>query len=131
RGNTRLEGRIVLVVRSGFFKEVNGEPWVQHDVEAFVKIDSKLWKTVAKTVRPLIEKLLEDQVQEAGWFVSLMGRLVEGYPDWAAQVATKQPSIPAETRRGFLALLDRTRRPGAFPGRPMLADSRTQPTPTR
>ena len=129
RGNARLEGRIVLIVRSGFFKEVDGAPWVQHDVEAFVKIDSKGWKTVAKTVRPLIEKLLEDQVQEAGWFVSLMGRLVEGYPNWAAQVTRKQAQIPAETRQGFLALLTQTRRPGAFTGRPMLADS--QATRTR
>jgi hypothetical protein len=129
RGNTRLEGRIVLIVRSGFFKEVDGEPWVQHDVEAFVKIDSKGWKTVAKTVRPLIEKLLEDQVQEAGWFVSLMGRLVEGYPNWAAQITRTQAQIPTETRQGFLALLSQTRRPGAFTGRPMLADS--QATKTR
>ena len=27
-------------------------------------------------IRPVLEKLLEDQVREAGWFVSLMGRLV-------------------------------------------------------
>src|SRR5205823_3196090 len=98
------------------------------DIEAFVKIDSKVWKTVAKTVRPLIEKLLEDQVQEAGWFVSLMGRLVEGYPNWAAQVAQRQAQIPAETRQGFLALVARTRRPDADTGRPMLADSPTTQT---
>ena len=43
---------------------------LQHDVEAYVKVDSKGWKALAKTVRPLLEKILEDQVQEAGWFVS-------------------------------------------------------------
>jgi hypothetical protein len=125
RGNTRLEGRIVLIVRSGFFKEVNGERWIQHDIEAFVKIDSKGWNAVAKTVRPLIEKLLEDQVQEAGWFVSLMGRLVEDYPNWATQVVTGQGQIASETRRSFQALIAQTRRPGAFTGRPMLADNQT------
>ena len=62
RGSAHLEGRIVLVVHSGFYREVNGDPWIQHDVEAFVKIDSKGWKLVAKTFRPLLEKLL----QEAG-----------------------------------------------------------------
>ena len=66
RGDARLDARIVLLVHSGFYREVNGEPWVQHDVEAFVKVDSKGWKAVARTVRPVIEKLLEDQVREAG-----------------------------------------------------------------
>jgi hypothetical protein len=129
RGNAHLDARLVLIVHSGYYRQANGEHWVQHDVEAFVKIDSKGWKTVAKTVRPLIEKLLEDQVQEAGWFVSLMGRLVEGYPNWATQVTMKQTQLPAETRQGFLALLAQNRRPGAFTGRPMLADS--QATRTR
>lgn len=123
RGNTKLDGRIVLIVRSGFYKEVTGESWVQHDLEAYVKIDSKGWKAVAVTVRPLIEKLLEDQVQEAGWFVSLMARLVEMHPTWATSVAVKQEHIHPETREGFRTLVSQTRRPGASEGRPVLADN--------
>jgi hypothetical protein len=123
RGNARLEGRIVLIVRSGFYKEVNGDPWVQHDVEAFVKVDSRGWKAMAVPVRPLIEKLLQDQVQEAGWFVSLMGRLVQIYPDWAAQTAGRETHIPAETIRNFQGIVVQTRKAGAFTGRPTLADS--------
>jgi len=46
RGNARLEGRIVLIVHTGYYREVNGDPWVQHDVEAFVKIDSRGWKGI-------------------------------------------------------------------------------------
>jgi hypothetical protein len=122
RGNTRLEGRIVLVVRSGFYREVNGETWVQHDIEAFVKVDSRGWRTVAATARPIIEKLLEDQVQEAGWFISLMARMVEMYPAWAVSVAMRQPEIPAESREGFRTLVAQTRRPNARAGRPQLAD---------
>jgi hypothetical protein len=122
RGNARLSGRIVLVVRSGFYKEANGEHWIQHDIEAFVKIDSKGWKAVATTVRPLIEKLLEDQVQEAGWFVSLMGRLVEMYPNWATGVAMKHDQLHPETRRAFRQVVAETRRSNASTGRPTLAD---------
>ncbi len=123
RGNAKLAGRIVLIVRSGFYKEVNGDPWVQHDIEAFAKVDSRGWKTVAVTLRPLIEKLLQDQVQEAGWFVSLMGRLVQIYPDWASQTVGKQTNVPAETIRNFQSVVTQTRKPGAFTGRPTLADS--------
>ncbi len=45
-----------------------------------MKVDSKGWKTLARTVRPVVEHILEDQVREAGYFVSLMSRLVITYP---------------------------------------------------
>ena len=123
KGPARVDARIVLVVHSGFYKEVNGEHWVQHDVEAYVKVDSLGWKTVARTVRPVGEKILEDQVKEAGWFVSLMGRLVAMYPDWASGVVTKQPSVNPEARARFVEVVAQTKRPGAFTGRPTLAEN--------
>lgn len=131
RGNVRLDARIVLVVHTGFYREVTGEPWVQHDVEAYVKVDSRGWKAVARTVRPVIEKLLEDQVREAGYFVSLMGRLVAMYPNWAVQVTMSQQEVAAETRQRFREVIVQTRRPGAFPGRPTMADSTKTETDVR
>ena len=128
RGSAHLEARIVLIVHTGYYREVNGDPWVSHDVEAFVKIDSKGWKLVAKTFHSLIEKVLKDQVREAGYFVSLMGRLVAMYPTWACQVTMKQPEIETEVRRRFRELVVQTRRPGAFNGRPTLAEN-TNPDP--
>jgi hypothetical protein len=125
RGNANLQGRIVLIVHSGFYREVNGEPWVQHDVEAYVKIDSKGWKAVARTVRPLIERLLDDQVREAGWFVSLMGRLVLMYPNWACQVVMQRPDLNSEVRQRFRDIVTQTRRPGASSGRPVMVDNST------
>ena len=122
RGAARLDARIVLVVRTGFYREVNGEPWVQHDVEAFVKVDSKGWKAVARTLRPVIEKLLEDQVREAGYFVSLMGRLVATHPNWACQTVMTQGEIAADTREKFRDVVTQTRKPGASTGRPTLAE---------
>ena len=123
RGATKVDARIVLVVHSGFYKEVNGEQWVQHDIEAFVKVDSKGWKTLARTVRPMVEKVLEDQVREAGWFVSLMGRLVATYPNWACQVAMDQGEIADETRTKFRDAVVAAKKPGASTGRPTVADN--------
>jgi hypothetical protein len=129
RGSAHLDARIVLVVHTGFYREVNGEHWIQHDVEAFVKVDSRGWKAVARTVRPVVERLLEDQVREAGWFVSLMGRLVGSYPDWACQVTMSQAAIAADTRQRFRDVVVQTRRPDASTGRPTLAEN-TAPNPT-
>ena len=123
RGTAHLEGRLVLIIRTSYFKESSGEPWIQHEVEAFVKIDSRGWRAVARTVRPLIERLLEEQLQEAGWFISLMGRLVASYPDWAAQVVATQPHLPPQARAEIHQVIDHARRPDAQPGRPMLADN--------
>ena len=125
RGNARLKGRIVMIVRSGYFREVNGDFWVQQELEAFVKIDSRGWKAVGVTLKPLIEKLLEDQIGEAGLFVSLMGRLVEKYPDWAASVAKSRGEVPEPIRANFVEVVKETRRPDAVPGRPVIADGGT------
>ena len=123
RGAAKLNGRIVLIVHTGFYREVNGEPWIQHDVEAYVKVDSKGWKALAKTVRPLVENKLEEQVHEAGLFVSLMGRLVERYPNWACSVVLSQNQIDAATRTSFRDVVIASKRPDASTGRPqMLAD---------
>jgi hypothetical protein len=130
-GNVRLSGRIVLIVHTEYIQKSASEHWVRHDIELFAKIDSKGWRTVAKTARPLIEKLLEDQVQEAGWFISLMGRLVEMYPNWACQVAKQGPDIRPDVRRNFISLVIQTRHPGAFSGRPVLAENDTQTTQSR
>jgi len=123
RSSARLQGRIVLIVRTEYFKEPSGAPWIRHQIEAFVKVDSRGWRTVAKTVRPLIERLLENQIQEAGWFVSLMARLVQTHPDWADQVAGSRGAVLPESRDRFRSLLQAHRGSGASTGRPALAEA--------
>jgi hypothetical protein len=130
-GNTRLDGRLVLIVHTEYLRKGSSEPWVRHDVEAFVKLDTKGWRALAKTARPLIERVLEDQVQEAGWLVSLMGRLVELYPNWACQVAESQAELSPEARTNFRTLVVQSKRPGANTGRPVLADNPSAAVRTR
>jgi hypothetical protein len=120
RGSTRIDARIVLIVHTGYYREVNNETYIQHDVEAFVKVDSKGWKTLARTVRPVVERVLEEQVKEAGQFVSLMSRIVVTYPTWATQVALNQPDLDRETRDRFREIVAQNRRPNASNGRPVV-----------
>jgi len=121
-GAARVDARILLIVRSNFTVDGSKEPWVQHDVEAFVKVDSKGWKTLARTVRPAVEKVLEDQVREAGQFVSLMTRLVIAYPNWACQTVANQAAIDSATRNHFQTTVLQSRKPGASRGRPVVMD---------
>ena len=120
RGGAQIDARVVLVLRAGYYREVNKQPYIQHDVEAFVKVDSRGWKTLARTFRPLIEKLMDEQVKEAGQFVSLMSRLVVSYPDWATDVAMREPEATPETRAQFRTLVAANRLPDASPGRPVV-----------
>ncbi len=124
RGNARIDARIVLVVRSTYYRGMGGEPSIQHSIEAFVKVDSKGWKTVARTFRPIIEKALEDQVHEAGLFVSLMARVVVDHPTWAIQVVGKNEAIDPEMKQKFRHLVMQNRSPDASDGRPVVAQSR-------
>jgi hypothetical protein len=131
-GSAQIQARIVLIVHTGYFREVNNVPYIQHDIEAFVKVDSKGWKTLARTVRPLIDHLLEEQVREAGQFVSLMSRLVVTYPNWATEVAQGQPAIDADTSARFREIVAQNRKPGASSGRPVVvADSGARTGETR
>jgi len=132
RGNARIDARIVLIVHSSYVRDSNKQHWVQHDVEAYVKVDSMGWKTLARTVRPVIERVLEDQVREAGYFVSLMSRLVITYPNWACQVVSSQAAIDTATKQRFQNVVVQTRRPGASKGRPVVAqDSAPNPDSRR
>jgi hypothetical protein len=123
RSNARVDARIVLIVHSSYVRDSNKEPWVQHDVEAYVKVDSMGWKTLARTVRPLIERILEEQVREAGYFVSLMSRLVVTYPNWARQVIGSEASIDPATKQRFTTVVAQTSKPGASKGRPVVAQN--------
>jgi hypothetical protein len=123
RGTARIDARIVLVVRASYVEDSHKEPFIQHNVEAFVKVDSKGWKTLARTVRPLIERVLEEQVREAGYFISLMSRLVVTYPNWACQVVANHPSIDAATKQRFREVVAQNRKPGASSGRPVVAQN--------
>jgi hypothetical protein len=119
-GNARVDARIVLVVNTAYYRDNKQEPFVQHNVDAYIKVDSKGWKTVARTVRPVVERILEEQVKEAGYFISLMSRLVQTYPDWASAVASRHPAIDAAARQRFCTVIAQTRRPGASTGRPVV-----------
>ncbi len=119
-GTARVEARIVLIVRSSYAVDGSKEPWVRHDVEAFVKVDSKGWKTLARTVRPVVEKVLEEQVREAGHFVSLMSKLVVTHPNWACQTIANQPGIDTATKNQFQTAVIRHQKPGASSGRPVV-----------
>jgi hypothetical protein len=126
RGNARVEARIVLIVRSSYAVDSSKEPWVRHDVEAFVKVDSKGWKTLARTVRPVVEKILEEQVREAGHFVSLMSRLVITYPNWACQTVANHPGIDPTTKIQFQTAVIRNKKAGASRGRPVVMQEPNQ-----
>jgi hypothetical protein len=130
-GAARVDARILLIVRSNYVLDQSKEPWVQHDVEAFVKIDSKGWKTLARTVRPAVEKILEEQVREAGHFISLMTRLVITYPDWACQTVANQPAIDPAARNHFQTAVVQNRKVGASRGRPVVMDPNAAQTTRR
>lgn len=131
RGNLHLAGRVVLVLRTAYYKEPAGDYWVRHDLEVFVKVDTKGLRTLARTARPVIEKYMEDQVQEGGWFISLMARLVATYPNWAIQVGEGLDQLPPPTRQTFRDLVLQSRRAGASSGRPAVADAQPTQPPRR
>jgi hypothetical protein len=130
-GSAKVDARIVLVVNTSYFRDGNKESIVQHNVDAYVKVDSKGWKTVARTMRPVVERILEEQVKEAGYFISLMTRLVQTYPNWASEVVSSHPAIDAASKQRFCTIVVQTRRPGASTGRPVVMNQQAASDETR
>lgn len=130
-GNARVDARIVIVVNTAYLRDNNNQSFVQHNVDAYVKVDSRGWKTVARTMRPVVERILEEQVKEAGYFISLMTRLVQTYPNWASQVVTNHQGIDAATKQRFNAIVAQNRRPGASTGRPVVMNKPAAGAETR
>ena len=46
RGSTRIDARIVMIVHTSYGQGNNRESLIQHDVEAYVKVDTMGWKTL-------------------------------------------------------------------------------------
>jgi hypothetical protein len=130
-GNAKVDARIVLVVNTSYLRDGKKEPFIQHNVDAYVKVDSKGWKTVARTMRPVVERILEEQVKEAGYFISLMTRLVQAYPNWASELVSGHPSIDAASKQRFCTIVVQTRRPGASTGRPVVMNQQAASGETR
>ncbi len=120
-----------MIVNTAYYLDSRREPWVQHNVEAFVKIDSKGWKTLGRTLRPVIERILEEQVKEAGRFISLMSGLVLTYPNWASHVVNSHQALDAATKQRFSEVLAQTRRPGASTGRPQIVKNGNEAAESR
>jgi hypothetical protein len=118
-GNARVDARIVIIVNTAYYRDKNQESFVRHNVDAYVKVDSRGWKTVARTMRPVVERILEEQVKEAGYFISLMSRLVQTYPNWASGLSGSPPAIEAATKQRYCTVVVQNRRPGASTGRPV------------
>jgi hypothetical protein len=77
----------------------------------------------------VVERILDEQVREAGQFVSLMTRLVVSYPDWATRVALNQGELAIETRTRFRDLVAQDRKPNASGGRPVVMANAGSATP--
>jgi hypothetical protein len=52
-----------------------------------------------------------------------MARMVEMYPTWAVGVAQRTPMLADPAKDNFRALVAQHKRPGAFEGRPQLAEA--------
>jgi hypothetical protein len=82
-------------------------------------------------MRPVVERILEEQVKEAGYFISLMSRLVQTYPNWASEVITRHPAIDATIKQRFCTVVVQNRRPGASTGRPVVMKQPAEVAETR
>ena len=119
-GSARVDARIVLIVRFDLSHRRQEGATCRARCGSLRQDRLQGLEGAARSVRPVIERILEDQVREAGFFISLMSRLVISYPNWACQVVGSQQAIDAGTKQRFQELVVQSKKPGASTGRPIV-----------
>jgi hypothetical protein len=91
-GNT-LETRSVLVLRTAYFQERDGKFYIKHQLDGYVKAEAGNLKPVARALKPVFQKSVENTMQESLWFVSLMCRYVQHDPQTIANIVQESDRI--------------------------------------
>jgi hypothetical protein len=91
-GNT-LETRSVLVLRTAYFQERDGKFYIKHQLDGYVKAEAGNLKPVARALKPVFQKSVENTMQESLWFVSLMCRYVQHDPQTIANIVQESDKI--------------------------------------
>lgn len=117
----RIETTTLLVLRTGYYREVNHQAYVEHKLETYIRVETAGWRALARTLNTVADRLLEDRMQEALLFISLMCQYVQNDPSWAAATVLNAREVAGADQRRFVRVLQ------ALPAAPSPTGDRRRP----
>ena len=102
-----VRGRCVMVLRSGFVRETNGEHYITSRLDTFIRVDHFGAELIAKTFQPVVGKVIDHNFLEATAFVSRLSRTAEVNAASTRSLTERLTQTRPEARQELISLLDR------------------------
>lgn len=103
-----IQARSMLVLRTKFTRETDGQVYATHRGDVFVSFPSQTIEAVSKLMTPVTAMLSDRTFCEVTVFLKLMSAAMCRRPDWVEHVVAKMEGVPEERKHELLVLTAQT-----------------------
>jgi hypothetical protein len=132
----QIRGRGLLVLKTGFLQEPNGQTYITSRLDAFMNIEPGTVEFLTKTFQPAVGRVADGNFTQAAGFIACLQRTAEVNNPGMQRMAVKLVKVSPEARQQLGLISDRVAQQAAkLPGNRVplpsrvLSDSDTQATP--
>lgn len=96
-----VSGRCLMMLRSGYVRETDGNYYVTNRMDVFCNLDNLGIEVIAKTVNPVMGKVIDRNFTEISMFVAGLNRKAGHDPVWCREMAEKLVDVHPAVRDEF------------------------------
>jgi hypothetical protein len=100
-----VRSRGVIVLRSGYVLETDGQYYVTSRLDLFLSVDRATWEAITKTLHPLVGKIADANFSQTAQFVSMLYQMACENPETMRRLPTRLTGIQQPVREEFSLLL--------------------------
>ena len=105
-----LKGRCVVILRSDFFIE-RSRPRVKHQIEVFIRLEEVAADVLARTLKPLIGKLIQYNFEQSSGFIEQIHEVAENRQPGMDRMISRMTHVEPVVKDRFVRLLGEIRPP--------------------
>ena len=102
-----IEGRCLLILRSGYVEESNGRSYITTRLDAFVSVEPGAVELMTRTLQPLMGKTADANFHQTIGFLASLSRTAEVNSPGVQRLANKLVHVRPEIRQQFVELSHR------------------------
>ena len=101
----RLPGRCLVILSSEFTVD-QGRPQVKHALEVFVRLDDVAADVLARTLKPLIGKLIQYNFEQSSEFIEQVYEVAENRRSGMDRLVSRMTHVEPMVKQRFVHLMD-------------------------
>ncbi len=100
-----VKSRGVIVLKSGFVRETDGQYYVTSRLDAFLSVDRAAIEALTKTFHPLVGRVADTNFSQTAHFVGMLSRTAQENPDGLRRLAERLQGVQPEVKQQFATIL--------------------------